>query len=219
MKLFKNLKKSKMLKVFSLPILMSIVVTPLASCGYSGNILNYNPADTPSQTTDVNSRNNAIGTNESIDSNIISSKEVNNSLSLKEQNSNSYGLTQNYQDFEDNGDFSNFLGDEKLLIDDIIGYLNVLYFANNKSISITNASVNDLNVTDKNDQGKLIFNKSKISFNLTATISTSKITSSFNLLDKKYNLAANYSSTISISVKDQIILPVINNYNNRYYLG
>ena len=137
--------KKSLLKIFGISVITLGVALPLASCSY------YKSWNKNDSVDNNNNDNNGSNTNNtyigSIDTSIANSKIVSaNDQTLTEKNANDYGLTQNVNDFASNGDFSQISGNQSKLQDDIIGLLNILYFSNNKQISITNSKVENLKV-------------------------------------------------------------------------
>ena len=217
--------KKSLLKIFGISVITLGVALPLASCSY------YKSWNKNDSVDNNNNDNNGSNTNNtyigSIDTSIANSKIVSaNDQTLTEKNANDYGLTQNVNDFASNGDFSQISGNQSKLQDDIIGLLNILYFSNNKQISITNSKVENLKVdnstntkTDGNSSGDLKLNSSKISFDLSATISTGNSMVNLNLPWGQTTLVANSSQVLKISVNNQVMLPTINEMNGKFYLG
>lgn len=218
MKCKSNIKLLKILGISAITLGTSL---PLVSCSYYKS---WNNNDLTDKDNNNNSENNYYkGT---IDSSITDSKIISSTDSpLVESNPNDYGLLQNSDDFASNGDFSKVIGNQGKLKDDIIGFLNILYFSNNKQISITNSKVeklNIVNVASREDSSKkqyLKLNSSKISFDLIATISSGDSLTKIKFPWGQEDLAPNSSKVLKISVNNQVILPSINVMNSKYYLG
>nr|WP_229503121.1 hypothetical protein [Malacoplasma penetrans] len=216
---FKN--KKNIIKMLSLSLVGITIAIPLSSCGYSNNAFNYDANQTPSKdfNNENNNNNNGSSNNSGIlDASIVESKKVQNNSSLQQENPNDFGLTQNYLDFANNGSFNKYLGDKSIIYEDILGYLNFLYYKNNKQISFTNSNIKDLKFLEVDASNKLILNKSKISFELVVTVSTNEL-SEFVIGDKKFNLAKDHSSTLIIKSVDQTLKPTIEKQGEKFYLG
>ena len=227
-----KIKNRKLYKIIGLTVIGFGAILPLASCSYYKS---WNKNDTiDDQNQDNNDNNNDNGNGNSsgykgtIDTSIANSKIVSETdLSLDEKNANDYGLVQNYNDFASNGDFSTIDGKQSEIKDDIIGFLNILYFSNNKQISITNSNVDNLKIdtsstsanADENNNNALKLNSSRITFNLTATISNGDFTTNISFPWGQVTLSPNSSQTLKISVDNQVMEPSINVMNEKYYLG
>lgn len=209
----KKNKKIKLFKIFAFPLVISITSVPISSCSYNKN-LEYKPNQTPPK--DLNETENNLGSKEILDNEIASSKEIKSNVELQELNSHEYGLKQNYLDFLDNSDFSKNETTKDLLIKDLLGYLNTLFFENNKSISITKASLKKW--IDDGTNNNLILGKNKISFTLNTVISSKSLTN-FVIENNSFSLTKDFEYNLEIEVVDQVIKPTIEKYNNKFYLG
>lgn len=225
---FKN--NRKLLKLFGISSVVLGVSLPLASCSYYEPWNKDNNVDKENDNNNEDTNNGSTGYIGSIDSEIVNSKTISKTdKALVEKNANEYGLTQNSNDFAENGDFSTIDGDSTKLEEDIIGFLNVLYFSNDKEISITNSNVSDIKITNDSSTSKnadssssnsiLKLNSSKISFTLTATISNGNSSTKIKFPWGETTISPNSVQTLKISVSNQTMLPTINEMSGTYYLG
>lgn len=214
--------KKKILLITGISAVSLSATLPLASCSYYKSWNKDNSVDNGNSDQNINNTYQGSIDSKIADSKIISSTDP----KLVELNANNYGLVQNSNDFASNGDFSQINGIDSKLEDDIIGFLNILYFSNNKQISVSNSEIKNFKVEknspiDKSNESSnlLKLNESKISFDLTATISSGDSLTKINFPWGQEDLAPNSSEVLKISVSNQIIKSAINEMNEKYYLG
>ena len=214
--------KKKILLITGISAVSLSATLPLASCSYYKSWNKDNSVDNGNSDQNINNTYQGSIDSKIADSKIISSTDP----KLVELNANNYGLVQNSNDFASNGDFSQINGIDSKLEDDIIGFLNILYFSNNKKISVSNSEIKNFKIEknspiDKSNESSnlLKLNESKISFDLTATISSGDSLTKINFPWGQEDLAPNSSEVLKISVSNQIIKSAINEMNEKYYLG
>ncbi|BAC44396.1 hypothetical protein D8X55_02095 [Malacoplasma penetrans] len=214
--------KRSLIKLFSVFLAGATIAIPLSSCSYNNNDFSYDASQTPPKdfNDSTNSDNNNNGSNSfgTLDASIVESKKIESNMVLVEEKPNEYGLTQNYNDFGINGDFSKYLGDKAKIPEDILGYLNHLYYVNNKTVSITNSNLKKVSFTELDSNNKLVFNKTKISFELEAKVSSKEL-SDFVIGDEKFSLPKDTSLTLTIKADEQILKPTIQKHGQKFYLG
>lgn len=228
----------KLLKILGISTVALGISLPLISCSYYKPWNNNNSTDSDNNSN--NNNNNSGNTNNNnftgaIDTDIADSKVISkDDTAVVQKNANDYGLTQNSDDFAENGDFSSVDGDQTKVNQDILGFLNLLYYSNNKQISITKSKIDNLKIdnsssasaladdqtnTDSSSSNSIKLNSTKITFELTATISNGNQKVDVWFPWGSISLPANSSQTLKISVSNQTMLPTINEINDTYYLG
>lgn len=209
-----SMKKRKLLLKF---LTFTVFVIPtsfaLTSCSEYGDL------STATQTTDTtqiyptfnNSQSGSIPT---------SIAQLNNSYNADFTyiDANQYSLKQNYQNYQDNTDFTQYRGDESQLKNDINYYAYLLWTQNSKAFNIESVNIANYSVASLDPDFLLQFNKTTVSFILEITISTIQDTS-ISIFGKDFNLLDNQTYNLKISVDNQVIKPIVNPMSDLFFLG
>lgn len=184
--------------------------------------INWNPNNSNVLPSNDNTNNNTISTivPEPEDRNGTLAASVSTELSkinlnFKQVDVNKYGLKQNYIDFSDNNDFSNFSQDWSKVSTDLYLYVNSLWIANNKNFDIKLVNISNFSSTNSN---KIILNKTQISFKLLIEIYAFK-DSNINILGHNVKLNFGKIYNFEINVVNQKVLGTINRSSTDFYLG
>ena len=138
------------------------------------------------------------------------------SLDFKQVDANKYGLEENYLDFSNNNDFSNFSQDWSKFSTDLYLYVNSLWTSNSKNFDVK--SVNVSNFSSSSSDNKIILNKTQISFKLGIEIYAFK-DSNINILGHTIKLKFGKTYNFEISAMNQKVLGTINRSSSDFYLG
>lgn len=138
-------------------------------------------------------------------------------LDFKTAKANSYGLEQNYVEYADNGNFSNYSTSVENFKTDLYLFIDSFWNENDKNFDILSFSIDNFIVSGKNIN-KIILGSSVVSFELNVEISAFKDTK-LVLFNKIFDLAKGETSNLKISVNNQTVMPVINELTTEFYLG
>ena len=151
-----------------------------------------------------------------IPSSVISRiSEIN--LNFQQAHANDYGLEQNYNEFNQNGDFTKYTASAEKIKTDLYLFADSLWVENGKSFDILSFSINNFSFV-ANNKNEIILGSSRVSFDLDFEISAFKDTQ-ITIFNKTFDLPKGTDTNLNISVNWQVVKPVINELTNEFYLG
>ncbi|RXY96659.1 hypothetical protein D8X55_03000 [Malacoplasma penetrans] len=201
----KHLIKISYLFTLAVPIAISV-----AAATTTKDVVNNNSS---TNTTYPNFNNNKKGS-------IPSSLASLNSNAITDFNyisSNEYGIQQNFDDFSQNYNLATHTGSESGVKNDINYFGYLIWNQNSRSFTISSIEVNNYQISDL-ENSKVVFDKTKVSFDLTVNILGIQ-DASINVLNKTYNLSANNTYQLKVSVKDQVLKSCVNNLTDEFLVG
>lgn len=131
--------------------------------------------------------------------------------------SNSFNLLQNYKEFGENNNLDIYEGSESEIRNDISYFAYLLWRQNAKSFTINNIEINNFEIKDTKNL-KVIFNKSKISFQIKIEIEGIQ-KSQLKLFDKILDLVPEKKYNLEIYVNNQTIKSTVNSSIDEFFIG
>lgn len=204
------INKKHLIKLSYLFTLAVPIVISAAAATTTKDVVNNNSS---TNTTYPNFNNNKKGS-------IPSSLASLNSNAITDFNyisSNEYGIEQNFDDFSQNYNLAAHTGDESGVKNDINYFGYLIWNQNSRSFTISSIEVQNYQISDL-ENSKVVFDKTKVSFDLTINILGIQ-DASINVLNKTYNLSANNTYQLKVSVKDQVLKSCVNNLTDEFLVG
>ena len=180
---------------------------------YPGNVID----------PDDNIINPNMGT---IDQSIVNMSSINTN-DIKHVNSNQWGLSQAYNDFDKNGNFSGFTGDTTKFQNDFTSYVYQLWLKNFRNVTIRNFSFTELNIVpsksnansnNNNAKNKINFGD-KISFKFQFQVIGIQDNTIFKINSVPLTLNKGDTKIVEISVNDAVFEKKLSIISESIYLG